>query len=79
MEDFVGDNKLLVDSTPPNAGPASDHCAATRLMVLADVLGRNSTDCADLPDPKAAQDVLLALRAQPSVTAACIYNDDGKP
>jgi hypothetical protein len=49
------------------------------LGVLADVLGRNSTDCADLPDPKAAQDVLLALRAQPSVTAACIYNDDGKP
>jgi PAS domain S-box-containing protein len=54
--------------------------AMTRdLATLADVLARNSTAALTFRDVRAAQDVLQALRAEPSVTAACIYKDDGKP
>src|SRR6266700_2929341 len=52
---------------------------ARDLGVLADVLARNSTAALTFRDVRAAQDVLQALRAEPSVTAACIYADDGKP
>ena len=46
---------------------------------LADVLARNSTAALTFRDADAARDVLQALRVEPSVTVACIYNDDGKP
>ena len=46
---------------------------------LADALARNSTAALTFRDFKSAQDVLQALRAEPSVTAACIYDSDGKP
>jgi PAS domain S-box-containing protein len=49
------------------------------LGLLAEVLARNSTAALTFRDAKAAQDVLAALRAEPSITAACIYTDDGKP
>jgi diguanylate cyclase (GGDEF)-like protein/PAS domain S-box-containing protein len=49
------------------------------LATLADVLARNSTAALTFRDVNAARDVLQALRAEPSVTAACIYTDDGKP
>src|SRR6266496_2138445 len=49
------------------------------LGTLADVLARNSTAALTFRDVHAAQDVLQALQAEPSVTAACIYTDDGKP
>lgn len=54
--------------------------AMTRdLATLADVLARNSTAALTFRDVHSAQDVLQALRAEPSVTAACIYTEDGKP
>ena len=49
------------------------------LSVLADVLARNSTAALTFRDAHAAQDVLQALQAEPSVTAACTYTNDGKP
>ena len=49
------------------------------LATLADVLARNSTAALTFRDVHAAQDVLQALQAEPSVTAACIYTDDSKP
>ena len=49
------------------------------LDILAEVLGRNSTAALTFRDAKGAQDVLQALKAEPSITAACIYTDDGKP
>lgn len=52
---------------------------ARDLATLADVLARNSTAALTFRDVHGAQDVLQALRAEPSVTAACIYTDDGKP
>jgi diguanylate cyclase (GGDEF)-like protein/PAS domain S-box-containing protein len=52
---------------------------ASDLETLADVLARNSTAALTFRDAHAARDVLQALRAEPSVTAACIYTDDGKP
>jgi diguanylate cyclase (GGDEF)-like protein/PAS domain S-box-containing protein len=52
---------------------------AKDLASLADALGRNSTAALAFHDGKSAQDVLEALRAEPSVTAACIYTEDGKP
>ena len=52
---------------------------ARDLETLADVLARNSTAALTFRDADAARDVLQALRAEPSVTAACIYTQDGKP
>ena len=52
---------------------------ARDLATLADVLARNSTAALTFRDASGARDVLQALRAEPSVTAACIYTDDGKP
>src|ERR671924_1583812 len=52
---------------------------ARDLGTLADVLARNSTAALTFRDTDAAHDVLQALRAEPSITAACIYTDDGKP
>ena len=52
---------------------------ARDLSTLADVLARNSTAALTFRDTRGAGDVLQALRAEPSVTAACIYTDDGKP
>src|SRR5690242_163715 len=52
---------------------------ARDLATLADVLARNSTAALTFRDVHAAQDVLQALQAEPNVTAACVYTDDGKP
>ena len=52
---------------------------ARDLATLADVLARNSTAALIFHEADAARDVLQALRAEPSVTAACIYTRDGKP
>jgi two-component system, cell cycle sensor histidine kinase and response regulator CckA len=54
------------------------HAMSQDLGLLAEVLARNSTAALTFRDAKAAQDVLEALRAEPSITAACIYTDDGK-
>jgi diguanylate cyclase (GGDEF)-like protein/PAS domain S-box-containing protein len=52
---------------------------AQDLATLADVLARNSTAALTFRDTEAARDVLQALDAEPSVTFACIYTEDGKP
>lgn len=49
------------------------------LTVLADVLARNSTAAITFRDAVAAREVLQALRAEPAVTAACLYSESGKP
>jgi signal transduction histidine kinase/CheY-like chemotaxis protein len=55
------------------------HAVAQNLAVLGDVLAGNSTAALTFRDAEAARDVLRALRAEPNVTAACIYTSDGKP
>jgi signal transduction histidine kinase/DNA-binding response OmpR family regulator len=52
---------------------------AQNLAVVGDVLAGNSTAALTFGDNEAARDVLRALRAEPNVTAACIYTSDGKP
>ena len=47
--------------------------------VLADALARNSTAALAFRDFKSAQDTLQALRAESSITAACIYDKEGRP
>ena len=55
------------------------HAVAQNLAVLGDVLAGNSTAALTFRDAESARDVLRALRAEPDVTAACIYTSDGKP
>jgi len=52
---------------------------AQNLAVVGDVLAGNSTAALTFHDAESARDVLRALRAEPNVTAACIYTSDGKP
>ena len=47
--------------------------------ILGSVLAANSTAALTFHDVDAANDVLRALRAEPNVTAACIYTADKKP
>lgn len=51
---------------------------ARNLAILADVLGRNSAAALTFEDSETATQVLQALQAEPSVTAACVYKEDGK-
>jgi two-component system, sensor histidine kinase and response regulator len=55
------------------------HAVVQNLAVLGDVLAGNSTAALTFRDAESARDVLQALRAEPDVTAACIYTADGKP
>ncbi len=55
------------------------HAVVQSLALLGDVLAGNSTAALTFRDSDAARDVLRALRAEPDVTAACIYTSDGKP
>jgi two-component system, sensor histidine kinase and response regulator len=55
------------------------HAVVQNLAVLSDVLAGNSTAALTFRDAESAGDVLRALRAEPNVTAACIYTSDGKP
>ena len=55
------------------------HAVSQNLGVLGDVLAGNSTAALTFHDAESARDVLQALRAEPNVTAACIYTSDGKP
>jgi two-component system, sensor histidine kinase and response regulator len=57
----------------------SKHAAAQNLAVLGDVLAGNSTAALTFHDAEAGREVLRALRAEPDVTAACIYTVDGRP
>jgi len=55
------------------------HAVSQNLGVLGDVLAGNSTAALALHDAEAARNVLRALRAEPTVTAACIYSSEGTP
>jgi diguanylate cyclase (GGDEF)-like protein len=46
----------------------------SRLATLADVIGQNSAAALDFRDAKAAEEVLGALRREPPVISACLYN-----
>jgi two-component system sensor histidine kinase/response regulator len=46
---------------------------------VGDVLAGNSTAALAFHDAESAREILRALRAEPNVTAACIYTPDGKP
>jgi PAS domain S-box-containing protein len=47
------------------------------LGVLADTLGANSAASLVFNDRKSAQEMLAALRAEPHIIAACLYDNDG--
>ncbi len=48
------------------------------LATLADVLAQNSSAALTFHDAETANDVLRALRAEPDVTRACIYDASGQ-
>lgn len=50
-----------------------------RMSSLAEVVGNNSTGALDFNDPKSAQESLAALRGEPTVASACIYDKEGLP
>jgi signal transduction histidine kinase/CheY-like chemotaxis protein len=49
----------------------------SHLSTLADVVGQNSRTALSFSDQQAAAEVLRALRAEPSVVAACLYELSG--
>jgi diguanylate cyclase (GGDEF)-like protein len=49
----------------------------SQLATLADVIGQNSTAAIDFSDRKAAAEVLGALRREPPVVSACLYDKRG--
>jgi len=49
----------------------------SRLSTLAEVVGENSTAALSFDDPKAAAEVLQALRAEPPIVSACLYDISG--
>jgi signal transduction histidine kinase/CheY-like chemotaxis protein len=49
------------------------------LSVLADVIGSNSTAALAFDDPNSAREALSALKAEPHVISACIFDKDGRP
>jgi len=50
----------------------------SKVSSLADVVGRTVTAAIDFNDPRTAEELLGALRAEPNVVAACVYDTDGK-
>lgn len=58
-------------------GISSRALLQNRLSTLADVVGQNSTAALNFDDPPAAVEVLEALRAEPPVVAACLYEASG--
>jgi len=48
------------------------------LTTLAQIIGDNSSGALDFNDPKTAEDILSAIRAEPNIVAACIYAKDGR-
>ena len=52
---------------------------AADLTTLMDVMVDNSTAALTFHDEKVARELLNTLRAQTNITAACIYDEEGKP
>ncbi len=48
-------------------------------IVLADVLAQNTQAALTFQDEGAARQTLLALKAEPNVLAACLYDSKGNP
>ncbi|HEY2615098.1 MAG TPA: CHASE sensor domain-containing protein, partial [Chthoniobacterales bacterium] len=51
---------------------------AVNMGVLAQIVGSNSTAALAFQDPKNAEEILGALSAEHQITAAAIYDQDGK-
>jgi len=51
---------------------------AQDLSTLAEMIANNTSAALDFADPKTAKETLSALRAQPHIEAACIYNAKGE-
>jgi methyl-accepting chemotaxis protein len=51
---------------------------AANMRVLAQIVGSNTTAALAFEDPKNAQEILSALSAERQITAAAIYDDNGK-
>src|SRR5437762_1200285 len=51
---------------------------AANISVLAQIIGSNSTAALAFQDKKTGQEVLGALAAERQITAAAIYDDQGK-
>src|SRR5579862_7905563 len=49
----------------------------SRLSTLANVVGQNSTAALKFDDRQAATEVLQALRAEPTIVVACLYDASG--
>jgi signal transduction histidine kinase/DNA-binding response OmpR family regulator len=52
---------------------------ASELSALAETLGANTAASIAFSDPRTATDLLAALRAEPHVLSACLYDANGKP
>jgi PAS domain S-box-containing protein len=50
----------------------------SNVTMLAEIVGKNSAAALDFDDPKAAEETLSALRAEPNIVGACIYDNNGK-
>ncbi len=50
-----------------------------KLMVVAEIVGRNSTAALTFGEPSAANEALAALDAEPSIEAGAVFDTDGKP
>jgi len=57
---------------------ASRRVTAEHLSTLAQIITDNSKAALSFGDPAAAGEVLATLRAEPHITAACIYDKQGK-
>ena len=55
------------------------HALQTNRAILAEIVGANSTAALTFKDQDSARETLRALRAEPEVTAATVYNAAGQP
>jgi len=56
---------------------SSQSALVNRITTLADVVGQNSAAALDFNDKRAATEILNALRADPPVASACLYDESG--
>ena len=57
----------------------SKRASAEHLSTLIQIIGDNSKAALSFGDQSAAREVLDTLKAEPHITAACIYDKQGKP
>ena len=50
---------------------------ARNLSTLAKIIGNNTSAALDFNDPKAAEETLFALKAQPNIIGACVFSRTG--